>query len=278
MGSSWPAAAAERYLIGADFPSEERVRMGAHANVRVESEPRALLRLVTEESYSLVLIDAGWKALSTSMRSSLTEEAGHGAPCVFVQTERLRLFTRWLATEDRSVSLWSKIRNVVFEAPGPAREPHDEAREPERSLLVPARSAARVQEARRRVLDAAFKARAELLAESYSTQQVATLLRVSRQTPHDRVKAKALLAIEDKNSLWFPAFQFDADGPSGVVQGLPEVLALLAVGPVAQARWLSRPSAVLEGRSPMQALKAGELARVKGEARGVTAQAGAADG
>lgn len=127
---------------------------------------------------------------------------------------------------------------------------------------------------RRRVLEASFNERRRLLSGTLSTQGVADLLGVTRQTPHDRVRSGTLLAIEDKSTLKFPSWQFDPNGPNGVVQGLPEVLAVLKAGALAQARWLTTKNAALEGRTPLQALKDGDVARVVSEARGVGAEAG----
>lgn len=141
------------------------------------------------------------------------------------------------------------------------------------SLLVRPRSPEEDRDVRRRALEESFRERERLLEGSLSTQEVATLLGVTRQTPHDRVKAKTLLAIEDKGALRFPPWQFDADNAGGVVKGLPEVLRALSVGALAQVRWLQQRNPVFEGRSPFEALQAGELGRVMREARGVGASA-----
>lgn len=142
------------------------------------------------------------------------------------------------------------------------------------SLLVRNRSAAEETDLKRRALEASFRERERLLQGSLSTQEVARLLGVTRQTPHDRVKVRSLLAIEDKGQLRFPLWQFDAEGPDGTVSGLPMVLRELKVGAFAQARWLERPNGVFEGRSPIAALKDGEVERVIREARSVGASLG----
>jgi RNA polymerase sigma factor (sigma-70 family) len=140
--------------------------------------------------------------------------------------------------------------------------------------LVRPLSSAEEQHLKKRALEAAFQERERLLEASLTTAEVARLLRVSRQTPHDRVKANTLLAIEDKGALRFPLWQFDPEGPGGVVCGLPDVLKALSVGEFAKARWLERPNPVFENRSPLEVLKAGEVERVVREARGVGAAAG----
>jgi len=112
-----------------------------------------------------------------------------------------------------------------------------------------------------------------LLLEAITVNEVANLLGTTRQTPHDRVTAGTLLAVKDKGQLWFPMWQFDPEAPDRIVQGLPEVLQALAVPDVAKANWLTAANAIFEGRSPLEALKAGEVVRVVTGARAVGAAA-----
>lgn len=116
-----------------------------------------------------------------------------------------------------------------------------------------------------------FAYRKRLLQESLSASQVAKMLGVSRQTPHDRVKAGLLLGVLDNNVMKFPAWQFDASGPNGVVQGLPDVLAALNCGPFAQISWLASPNNIFDGLRPIEALKKGLVAEVLHEAQAVGA-------
>ena len=122
-----------------------------------------------------------------------------------------------------------------------------------------------------RALKRYFDERRRLLTGSLTVDHVATLLGTSRQTPHDRAKARTLLAVPDGGRLRFPAWQFDADGPEGVIEGLPAVLRALRVGALAAVRWLTRPNAVLDKRTPLAALRAGDVDRVVAEAAGVGA-------
>jgi hypothetical protein len=117
-----------------------------------------------------------------------------------------------------------------------------------------------------------FRRRRALLEGSLTAVQVAELLGTTRQTPHDRVKSSALLAVLDRGILRFPAWQFDPEGPNGVVGGLPEVLRALQVSPLAKASWLTSPNPYLQGRTPLEALEAGEveLVRRTAEAIGVS--------
>lgn len=115
--------------------------------------------------------------------------------------------------------------------------------------------------------------RRDLLAGSLKTSDVARLLGRSRQAVHDRVKAGTLLAIDDGGELRYPPWQFDPAGERGVVSGLPEVLAALRVEPLSKARWLMRPNALFEGRTPLQALKDADKELVVAAARGVSVDA-----
>lgn len=115
-------------------------------------------------------------------------------------------------------------------------------------------------------LVAYFKKRRELLSNSFSSTEVMTILGTSRQTPHDRVKAKSLLAIRENGSLRFPAVQFDPEGPDGVVDGLPEVLKALHICDLAKLSWLIASNPILDGMTPISALKAGQKQRVLNQA------------
>ncbi|HET7035241.1 MAG TPA: hypothetical protein VFI42_06105 [Thermomicrobiaceae bacterium] len=119
------------------------------------------------------------------------------------------------------------------------------------------------------VLARSFLRRQQLLADALSSAQVATLLKTSRQTPHDRFASGSLLAVMDRGALRFPAWQFDPDGPDGVVAGLPHVLRALDVSPMAKVSWLTRASSVLDGATPLAALKTGRIEEVVALARAV---------
>lgn len=122
-----------------------------------------------------------------------------------------------------------------------------------------------------------FEARGRLLADALTAPQVAKLLGSSRQTPISRAHAGTLFAVYDRGSWRFPAWQFDPDGPDGAVAGLPEVLqALDGLTPLAKLVWFSRQNPVLDGRTPAEALRSGEVERVLGAARAAAASYAAA--
>jgi hypothetical protein len=114
-----------------------------------------------------------------------------------------------------------------------------------------------------------FERRRELLDDSLTASEVADLLGTSRQTSHDRLKNRTLLGVLDRGAYRFPSWQFDAEGPDGVIEGFPEVLRALNVSDFAKLNWLVRPNPILDGLTPIAALKQGLKERVIQEALGV---------
>lgn len=115
-----------------------------------------------------------------------------------------------------------------------------------------------------------FSLRRELLSCTIGTVEVSNLLGArSRQTAHDRIKAGSLLAIRDQGHWRFPLWQFDPDGPDGVIAHLPEVISALQLSELAKLRWLQRPQPVFGGASPIDWLRQGHVDEVLTEARQV---------
>lgn len=121
------------------------------------------------------------------------------------------------------------------------------------------------------VLLRSFRRRQDLLRDSLSATEVAEALGTSRQTPHDRAESGSLLAVLDRGSLRFPAWQFDPGGPNGVIDGLPDVLRALGTGPFAKLSWLVHRNTMFEGKTPVDVLKHGDKERVVHAARAVEA-------
>jgi hypothetical protein len=112
-----------------------------------------------------------------------------------------------------------------------------------------------------------FSLRHQLLASTIGTAEVNELLAAgSRQTVHDRLRAGTLLGILDQGKWRFPLWQFDADGPNGVIDGLAQVLQALQVSNLAKARWLLKPHPVFGGSTPVDLLRQGRLEDVLAEA------------
>jgi hypothetical protein len=114
-----------------------------------------------------------------------------------------------------------------------------------------------------------FEARRLLLADALTAPGAAELLGTTRQTPYDRARRGTLLAVMDRGMLRFPRWQFDSQGPGGVVAGLPEVMRALSISPLAKASWLTRANSTLEERTPLETLQAGEMDRVRDAAAAV---------
>lgn len=107
-----------------------------------------------------------------------------------------------------------------------------------------------------------FRLRHELLNDALTTPQVATLLGTSRQTPHDRVKSGTLLAVSDRGALRFPPWQFDPASDDGVLPGLAEVVHNLHLPPLSKISWMVGENAFLEGATPLESLKSGQVDKV----------------
>jgi hypothetical protein len=137
----------------------------------------------------------------------------------------------------------------------------------------PLPSAGELAAIRKQNLFRAFKERRDLLADALTVADVAKLLGVGRQTPHDRAKAGTLLAVKDNGRLLFPAWQFDPEGSDGVLAGLPDVLREIrgSMNALARVRWFLAPKSLMDGRSPLGALREGDTDSVIAEARAVGA-------
>ena len=107
-----------------------------------------------------------------------------------------------------------------------------------------------------------FERRRELLQNALETADVQKRLGTSRQAVHKRVNDGALLAVIEGGKYRYPLWQFDVNGPDGVVQGLPDVLRELAVPTFSKMNWLTRSNAIFEGQTPLEILKSGDVERV----------------
>jgi alkylhydroperoxidase family enzyme len=130
-----------------------------------------------------------------------------------------------------------------------------------------------IDAARLRNLERGFEERRRLLAGAIGVRDAADLLEVGRQTPHDRRIAGTLVGVKDRGDWRFPTWQFDADGPDGVVAGLVDVLHALR-GPISdlgRVRWFLTPKASLHDRAPIDALHDGDIDDVVSEAKALCA-------
>ena len=134
-----------------------------------------------------------------------------------------------------------------------------------RTFTVPERIAAEIEA----TLDG-FRFRQELLHDALTTAEVAELLGTSRQAPHERLKSGGLIAVLDGGVWRFPAWQFDPEGPDRVVRGLPRVARAFEGSDLARINWFVRTNPHLEGRTPLEALKQGDIKRAEVAARAAT--------
>ena len=168
----------------------------------------------------------------------------------------------------RRSPLDSAAQDALLQALSSAAEPAQAARLNEEELTdwlgaAPANAAQLEFEVLRR----SFALRRQLLASTIGSAEVNELLATgSRQTVHDRLKASTLLGILDQGKWRFPLWQFDADGPNGVINGLAQVLQALQVSNLAKARWLQKPHPVFGGSTPVDLLRHGRLEEVLAEA------------
>lgn len=99
-----------------------------------------------------------------------------------------------------------------------------------------------------------------------SVTEVAALLRVTRRAVNELRRQGRLIAVATERGDAYPRCQFDRDG---VVPGLPDALAAMPIeSPWMRLEWLLTPDDALGGRSPLDALRAGDGAPVLQLARG----------
>jgi hypothetical protein len=133
----------------------------------------------------------------------------------------------------------------------------------------PTPTAQEVAAAQRANLLRGFALRRQVLKGALTAAEVADLLgAASRQTPHDRAHAGTLLAIRDGGKLRFPIWQFDPEGPDGVLGGLAEAIAELPrQSPLGRIVWFITPKLRLQNRAPLELLRRGDVDPVIAEAR-----------
>ncbi len=101
-------------------------------------------------------------------------------------------------------------------------------------------------------------------------QAVASLLNSPEHLAEERHKAGEIIAVRAGEDHGYPACQF---GPDGMLPGLSEALAVMPMrADWMRLEWLLVPDHALDGRSPLQALKAGRIEEVMDVARGQGAE------
>jgi hypothetical protein len=106
-----------------------------------------------------------------------------------------------------------------------------------------------------------FKRETLSRAEMLAPEKAAALAGISRQALDLRRKnAQALALSHAKRGFRYPAWQFDEELAEPLMRVLPKLAHLDAWG---QYLFLTRAEPLLEGRTPLEALRAGELSRVE---------------
>lgn len=113
---------------------------------------------------------------------------------------------------------------------------------------IEGRNRARLVEARQAVYDA-----------SVPRGEVAHLLDVSPNQVSNLLASDRLVAIDGPDGQRFPAWQFDLGAQRVRVEGIHRVMAAMPAGVLGLSQWMTTPTPTLDGRTPGQALAAGEV-------------------
>lgn len=97
--------------------------------------------------------------------------------------------------------------------------------------------------------------RAALLDESIDAVEAGRRTNRTRQAVERQRRDGRVLALREGRQWRYPAWQFDADGPGGLLPGLPEVIDKLRMSPAAAALWLSSPRPQLDDDVPIERLR-----------------------
>ncbi len=97
--------------------------------------------------------------------------------------------------------------------------------------------------------------RARLLRESVSAAEAGRLTGRSRQAVERQRRDGRILALRVGRQWRYPAWQFEKDGPGGLVPRLPEVVAHLLLSPAGAAAWLTTSRPELSDDTPLSRLR-----------------------
>jgi hypothetical protein len=114
--------------------------------------------------------------------------------------------------------------------------------------------------------------RNRILDEALPTRDVSRRLRITGEAIRKRLERKELFGLKVGRDYRFPEWQFDARSSSGVLPGLCDVLKAIGLAPIEIAGWFERRMTELDDRSPIEALRAGDIDAVvdAAKAAGVT--------
>ena len=121
-------------------------------------------------------------------------------------------------------------------------------------------------------LKKAFLTRQSVLQASVSRGQAATLLGLSEQAVTKHLDQGRIVGIKDKGRSAIPAWQLDADTRNGYLDGIDRLARVFPGGPVALTRWVTRPAADFDGRTPRDLLARNRVDEVVRAAQALTAK------
>ena len=121
-------------------------------------------------------------------------------------------------------------------------------------------------------LKKAFLTRQSVLQASVSRGQAAALLGMSEQAVTKHLDQGRIVGIKDKGRWAIPAWQLDADTRDGYLDGIDRLARVFPGGPVALTRWVTRPAADFDGRTPRDLLARNRVDEVVRAAQALTAK------
>ena len=121
-------------------------------------------------------------------------------------------------------------------------------------------------------LKKAFLTRQSVLQESISRGQAAALLGLSEQAVTKHLDQGRIVGIKDKGRWAIPAWQLNADTRDGYLDGIDRLARVFPGGPVALTRWVTRPAADFDGRTPRDLLARNRVDEVVRAAQALTAK------
>jgi|GEM_PF-2148630 len=121
-------------------------------------------------------------------------------------------------------------------------------------------------------LKKAFLTRQSVLQASVSRGQAAALLGLSEQAVTKHLDQGRIVGIKDKGRWAIPAWQLDADTRDGYLDGIDRLARVFPGGPVALTRWVTRPAADFDGRTPRDLLARNRVDEVVRAAQALTAK------
>ncbi len=107
-----------------------------------------------------------------------------------------------------------------------------------------------------------WAAREDLYATGLSREQAAQRVGVKPNQITNLLRDEDLLALDGRDGLRLPAWQFDPEARRGRLEGIARIAAAFPGRVLSLSGWMVSPNPALGGRTPRQALLAGEVERV----------------